>query len=47
MAFALVAAAPAHDETIAGQIAQQDAANPADPQGTVKLLLLKKLLLFG
>lgn len=46
LAFALVAAAPAHDETIAGQLGDQDAANPSDPQSILKLLLLKKKLLF-
>lgn len=48
MAFAMVFAAPAHDETIVGQLGEQEAANPQDPQSILKLLLLKKkLLLFG
>uniref|UniRef100_A0A336MTA6 CSON006300 protein n=1 Tax=Culicoides sonorensis TaxID=179676 RepID=A0A336MTA6_CULSO len=49
LVIACVFAAPANDETIVGVIGEgQDAANPQDPQGFLKLLLLKKkLLLLG
>lgn len=50
-AIAMIHAAPAHDETIVDDVAQDEGVfviSPNDDQNTfLKLLKLKKLLLFG
>lgn len=50
-AIALINAAPAHDESIVNDVAQDEGVfvnSPTDDQNTIlKLLKLKKLLLFG
>lgn len=46
LAFAIVSALPAVDETVLGDIAEQDILSPADHAEFLKLKKLKKLL-FG
>lgn len=46
LAYALVSAVPAVDESILGDIADQPALSPQDPQEFLKLKKIKRLL-FG